>query len=114
MWGIINEKQEFVVKPSAKIKQISQVKDDKFIYSNGSGWGMMDIKGNTIIRAKYDGLTFDVNGKLLAYTKTEDGKESFKFIDESDNKIGNDTYLSTSTFGLLDGEHALVKTCNSL
>ena len=109
MWGIINEKQEFVVKPSAKIKQISQIKDDKFIYSNGSGWGMMDIKGNTIIRAKYDGLTFDVNGKLLAYTKTEDGKESFKFIDESDNKIGNDTYLSTSTFGLLDGEHALVK-----
>lgn len=109
MWGIINEKQELVVKPSAKIKQIGQIKDDKFIYSNGSGWGLMDIKGNTIIRAKYDGLTFDVNGKLLAYTKTEDGKESFKFIDESDNQIGNDNYLSSSTFSLLDGEHALVK-----
>ena len=113
MWGIINEKQEVIVKPSSKIKQITEIKDDKFIYSNGSGWGMMDVKGNTIIRAKYDGLTFDSNDYLMAYTKTEDGKGTFKIIDEKDNQIGKDNYLSCSTFKWIDGKHAIAKITDS-
>lgn len=113
MWGIINEKQEVIVKPSSKIKQITEIKDDKFIYSNGSGWGMMDVKGNTIIRAKYDGLTFDSNDYLMAYTKTEDGKGTFKIIDEKDNQIGKDSYLSCSTFKWIDGKHAIAKITDS-
>lgn len=113
MWGIIDEKQKVIVKPSSKIKQITEIKGDKFIYSNGSGWGMMDIKGNTIIRAKYDGLSFDSNNYLMAYTKTEDGKGTFKFIDEKDNQIGKDSYLSCSSFKFIEGKHAVVKVTDT-
>lgn len=109
MWGIINEKQEVVVKPTTKLKRITEISGDKFIYSNGTGWGLMDIKGNTIIRAKYDGLAFDSNDRLMAYTKTDDGKGTFKFINDKDDQIGKDEYLSCTLFKWLDGEHSMVK-----
>lgn len=109
MWGIINEKEEIIVKPTEKLKQIGEIGDECFTYYNGEGWGLMSMKGETLIRAKYDGLRFDCDNRLAAYTKEKDGKNTYKFIDKEDNQIGKDTYIAATTFYMLDGKHALVQ-----
>lgn len=114
MWGLINEKQETVVKPVEKMKGIGDLRDDMFTYYNGEGWGLMNTKGETLIRAKYDWLRFDGNSRLLAYTKDKGDKVSCKFIDKDDNQIGKDSYLEASTFEQTDGKHALVKVNDKL
>lgn len=106
--GLIDDKGEYVVKPMAKVEQIGNIIGDKFTYYNGEGWGLMDIKGQTIIRAKYDVLYYDEDNLLLAGTKDGDDIK-YKFIDEKDNQIGNDTYVSAELFSLFDGKHTLVK-----
>lgn len=108
MWGIINDKQEEVVKPSAKYSLIDEIRGDKFLYKSDTGlYGVMDMKGNTIIRAKYSELAFDCNDLLVAVSISAD--EPYKFIDENDEQVGKDEYMSATTFAMIDGEHAIVK-----
>lgn len=106
--GLIDDKGNYVLKPSSKVESIGTIHGDKFTYSNGDGWGLMDINGQTIIRAKYDALYYDSDNLLVAATKDGDDVK-YKYIDEKDNQIGKDTYVLATEFSLLDGEHALVK-----
>lgn len=107
-WGIINDKGEMVVKPSAKLKSIGSIKGDLFTYNNGEGWGLMNIKGETLIRAKYEYLYIDEENLLVAVVKDGDSYE-YKYINQKDDKVGDDTYVSATLFTMFDGEHALVK-----
>lgn len=108
MWGIINDKQEEVVKPSAKYSLIDEIRGDKFIYKSDAGlYGVMDMKGNTIIRAKYSELAFDCNDLLIALSISDEGP--YKFIDENDEQVGKDEYMLATPFAMIDGEHAIVQ-----
>ena len=107
-WGILDDKNTLVVKPSSKLKAIGNIKGDKFTYSNGDGWGLMSIKGETIIRAKYEFLYYDDDNLLIATSKDGDEYET-KYIDEKDNQIGKDKYVYASSFSTFDGKHAWVK-----
>lgn len=107
-WGIINDKGEVVVKPSDKIKDIGSIHEDMFTYNNGEGWGLMNTKGETLIRAKYEFLYYDQDGILVALVKNGDSYE-FKYVDEKDNQIGDETYVRATLHSMFDGEHALVK-----
>ena len=110
-WGLINDKNEVVVKPVEKIKGISDIKGNKFVYNNGEGYGVMNLNGENVVRAKYDYLYFDVTGRLVAITEKE--KNSFnyecKFIDDEDNQIGEDRFVSINPFYQFDGKHSFVK-----
>lgn len=108
IWGIINDKGETVVKPSSKLKSIGTINGDVFTYNNGDGWGLMNIKGENIIRAKYEYLYYDEDKTLIAVVKNGDSYE-YKYIDEKDNQIGEDTYVSATLFSMFDGKHAWVK-----
>ena len=108
-WGIINEKGEEVVKPTTKIKNIGNVKDEKFTYYNGEGWGLMNTKGETLIRAKYEFLYFDGDNMLVASVKKDADTFESKYVNEKDEQIGEDTYVSATPFTMFDGEHAIVK-----
>ena len=107
IWGIINDKGETVVTPSAKLKDIGTISGDIFTYNNGDGWGLMNIKGETLIRAKYVDLFINDENLLVAVVNNGNSCE-FKYIDQEDNQIGSDTYLSASLFTMFDGKHALV------
>ena len=109
MWGIINEKEETIVKPTEKLKEIGEISGDSFTYYNGEGWGLMSITGETLIRAKYDGLRFDCDNIMVTYTTDNEGKSTYKFIDKGDNPIGKDSYIAATAFYMLEGEHALVQ-----
>lgn len=108
IWGIINDKGENIVKPSSKLKSIGTINGDVFTYNNGDGWGLMNIKGETIIRAKYEYLYYDEDKTLIAVVKNGDSYE-YKYIDEKDNQIGEDTYVNATLFSMFDGKHAWVK-----
>lgn len=115
-WGLINDKNEVVVKPADKIKGISDIKGKRFVYNNGEGYGVMNLDGENIVRAKYDFLYFDVSNRLVAVT--EKTKNSFnyecKFIDDSDNQIGEDKYVSINPFAHFDGKHSFVKVSDRI
>lgn len=112
-WGIIDDKGEYLLRPSAKIKRIGQILGDLFTYYNGEGWGLMNLKGETLIRAKYDALWLNDPHTLLAYTKDGDD-DVYKYVNEKDEPLSQDTYTDATSFALLDGQHALVKPDDKL
>ena len=67
----------------------------------------MDMKGNTVIRAKYSELAFDCNDLLVALSISD--KDPYKFIDENDEQVGKDEYMLATPFTMIDGEHAIVQ-----
>ena len=108
IYGIIDDKGNYVVKPSTKLKNIGSIHGDEFTYNNGEGWGLMNVKGETLVRAKYEYLYYDEDNILIAMTKDDDTYE-FKYIDKKDNQIGSDTYVVAAPFSSFDSEHTLVK-----
>ena len=111
---IINDAGEVVVKPTAKIKKVGQIRGKYFTYNNGDGWGLMNLKGESVIRAKYDLLYFASDDKMIAMTKKDGGSNVFKVVDFDDNQIGPDTYDDAYPFYMLNNKHAIVKISSSL
>ncbi len=112
VWGIIDSKGEYIVKPSEKYEFISEIHGDKFIYKNDDKFGLANMKGETLIRAKYNSLEYMSDNILLAEEK--DGEEyKSKLIDEKDNQIGNDSYLACWSFDDFDGKHTFVKVSDN-
>lgn len=107
-WGIIDSEGNEVVKPSSKIKAIGNYADGKFTYTNGDGWGLMNTEGETLVRAKYEYLIYDTDNLLIAVVKDGDSYD-FKYIDEKDNEVSDETFVNAMPFSMFDGEHAIVK-----
>lgn len=107
-WGIINDKGEEVVKPQAKIKGIGKIGKDCFVYNNGEGNGLMNLKGEVMVRAKYEslGLIDDDGDRLLARTD-KDGKSQLKMIDKDGNEITQDDYEGYIAFPV--GKNLLIQ-----
>ena len=112
--GIINEQGEVVIKPTAKIKKVGQIRGKYFTYNNGDGWGLMNLEGESVVRAKYDLLYFASDDMMIAMTKKDGGSNVYKVIDFEDNQIGPDTYDDAYPFYLINNKHAVVKISSSL
>lgn len=112
--GIINEKGETIIKPTTKIKKVGEIRDNYFTYNNGDGWGLMNMDGETLIRAKYDLLYFASDKSMVAMTKKSGGVYEYKYITLKDEPIGTDTFDDANSFSMLDGAHAVVKVSSSL
>lgn len=115
-WGLINDKNEVVVKPAEKIKGISDIKGKRFVYNNGEAYGVMNLDGENIVRAKYDFLYFDISDRLVAVTEKTKNSYNYecKFIDDNDNQIGEDKYVSINPFAHFDGNHSFVKVSDRI
>lgn len=103
-WGYIDFQKNVVVKPSSKIKELGGIKGDNFIFSDGQNYGVMNFKGEVVLRAKYDRLSWADDDILISY----DSKESrYSLINLEGDKITREGYLEIYPF--MDGEHAAVK-----
>ncbi len=105
--GLIDLNGEVLVKPTLKIEKIGEIKGDLFTFRKGNEWGLMNMKGETLIRAKYEDLKLDSDGKIWARFDGDKSRK-WKLIDSNDNQIGEDTYADVLPFSHLDGKHALV------
>lgn len=69
-WGYVSFDKEVLLKPSSKIKYLGQIKGDDFIFSDGNNYGVRNIKGDVILRPKYDNLDW-VTDELLVCSKSD-------------------------------------------
>lgn len=111
--GLIDEKGEWVVRPTSKTKRIREVMDDKFIFGDGDSYGVMDFKGETIIRAKYDGLYFAADDLLMAYDESADESERYSLIDSKGEAVGKEKFAEMFPFIGKGKKHALVKVSDN-
>lgn len=65
--GIIDSAGRYVVEPSRKYKSIGSVIGKKFLFTNDDGdCGACDFDGKVLIKAKYNGLAFLSENRLIA------------------------------------------------
>lgn len=107
LWSILNEKGETICKLPKKIKKVKDIKGERVIFSDGDACGLMDFKGEVLVRAKYLSLVFD--GERLIATQGENQKVEVSLLDLEGNDIGKETYLAMYGSSLLDGKHSLVR-----
>lgn len=88
-YGIMDKKGEWIMKPHKKVKVIEDVWGDNIIYYDGGKYGVINIEGETILRAKYDRLWFRSKNILIAHDSKEDEEI---LIDLEGNQIGDEAY----------------------
>ncbi len=106
--GLIDEKGEWKVRPTSRCRKIKEIRGDKFVYDDGDKQGLMNLKGEVLIRAKYDYLNYLGDGVLAAGDYDSDEGTSFSMIKESGEKIGTEEFKSIYAF-LGKGEYAVVR-----
>lgn len=93
--GLINDRGNVVLRPNPKIAEIVEFSDDKFIYKDDNGsYGIKNIRGEDVIRAKYDYLFWASKETLWA---TQNGMS--KLIDLNDNYISEEEYPTENVGG---------------
>ncbi len=107
IYGLIDDKGEWVLPPSERIKDIGEIRDGKFIYSDGEFYGVMDLKGEVLIRAKYDRLYFAAGDRLFA----RDGEDGYILLDLDGKQIGTHRFLQAMPF--VQGGHAPVELADN-
>jgi putative lipoprotein len=113
VWCILDTKGNQLFKGGSKIDNIKSVEGENFIYRNGEHVGLMNLKGETLIRAKYSDLTFDEDGLLIATTRKGSEGDQCKIIDREDKQVGNETYSTIYQFRTFDGQHTIAKQNDS-
>ena len=94
--GFIDYGKKQIVKPSSKITAVGSIKNKNFLYRNDEGlWGVQDLDGNIIIRAKYESMEWASDERLVVCS----GDKEYSLIDLDDNKLTTETYLDYVFFG---------------
>lgn len=101
--GLLDENGEWVVKPSSKTRGIGYVYDGRFVFNDGDGYGLKDLEGETLIRAKYKGLAF-ASDDVLIY---ENEKGECGLLDLQGNKLFDDTY--SKIYGMFGKKYLIAK-----
>lgn len=95
--GLIDDKGEWIVKPSDKIKSIKSICNKTFIFNDGDGYGVMDFEGNVIIRAKYQNLIY-ANADGLLFAKQDKEDSEYMLMNMKEEKIGREQFANVLPF----------------
>lgn len=106
LYGIMDLEGDVIVKPTSKIRGLSDYIDGKFIFSNGDQIGVRTIDDEVLIRPKYDAIVWATD-ELLWVNSSVDGRQGWALIDLEGNKITKDVYQDVLPF--YDGKNALVQ-----
>lgn len=110
-YGLMDEKGEWVVEPSRKVRSITDVKGKNFIFiSSERKFGIMNFDGEVILRAKYDALRFISDDVLAAYDEDKDRDERWKLINIEGEQVGDEHFRSLETANLGDSKLCIVET----
>ena len=75
-YGVMNIKGDKIIKPSKDFRAINYFKDGLAAFYDGDRWGVIDKKGQVVVRAKYDYATPD-NGMILVVDRGKTGYLSY-------------------------------------
>ena len=88
-WGLLDFDGEWKIKPSSKTIRIGDCYDGKIIFYNGERYGVMDMDGEILLRARYKDLDF-VTGEFLA--ACGEGEKSRYLINIKGEKLSDEGY----------------------
>ena len=81
---IYNMKGEEILKCPSKVKRVEAIEGDLFVYKNSDyEKGVMNLKGEEILRAKYDEIAIYENGFLVR----RDSRDDLEFLDKNGEKV---------------------------
>lgn len=98
--GLLGFDGEWRLKPTSKIKTIFQKMGNNLVFSDGDGYGIMDISGEEKIRPKYDFMGMVDEDVFIAGNKSD---KAYSLYNLEGEKIGKDEYLDVNFF--FDGKH---------
>ena len=84
-WGLINDKGEWVLHVSHKVRSVKGMRNGKFIFSDGEECGLMDFNGEVLIRPKYSDIKFTGANQLFVLYDHIDPQ--WKLITEEEDVI---------------------------
>lgn len=87
-WGFVDTDDEYKLRPTDKVKWITDVKGDNFIFSDGDSYGVMNMDGEVVIRSKYESLSFVSDDILMA----ENDDDEYFLIDLKGDKVGSEKF----------------------
>ena len=105
MCGFIDTKGEIVLDLTSKYQIIIDWNDETFIYYDGENMGLADFNGTTLLRPKYDWLSYAGHSLLWAGTEVDNGWR-IKLIDKEGKEVSSDTYRNKTMFF---GDYAAVQ-----
>ncbi len=105
-WGFINHDGEKIIKPSEKFAEVSPFYQGYATFSDGSLCGIMDKKGEIIIRPKYKFATYADGLVMINDASTSDDKNKYGFINLEGEKVVDPDYESAHQF---HSDYAFVK-----
>ena len=105
--GLIDEKGEYVLRPTAKAECIGVCRNGYFTFYDDEACGLMKKDGTVVIRAKYDNLVFAADDRLFAHDGEKSDSEQWKLIDLEGNDVGTETFEEPA-YTFIDG-YAAVK-----
>ena len=103
-YGLLGFDGEWRLKPTSKVKSITQKFGQNLVFFDGDGYGLMDISGEEKVRPKYN-LMFLLDEDVFA-ANSKSG-EAFSLYNLEGEKIGKDEYLEMSPF--YDGKHCFAR-----
>ncbi len=108
-YGLLDEKGEWKLKPSAKWNDLRDIANDKIIFYHNDGYGLANLQGEVIIRSKYKSLRFADNELLLAQ-KEGDENEKYILIDQKEQEVSKEDFFDyLGTFKKFGGKGLFVK-----
>ncbi len=102
--GLVDEKGDWILKPSDKVKGIKAIQNRQFIFTDGDQQGVMDFEGNEIIRPRYADIVFANNN--LFFAKPDKDKADYQLMTAEEKQVGKDEYMNVMPF---IGAHAIVQ-----
>lgn len=106
--GLIDFSGEWVMKPTDKIKYVLDVSNDLVIYGNGDKVGLRQLKGEGIIRPKFDYMYFAADDILCALDESKDIDKRYALYDLQGERIGSTRFRTCNAF-LGRGDYAPVE-----
>lgn len=94
-YGTIDEKGEYVIKPSSRFHSLFIQKGGHHVYYDGDSYGLVDSKGEVVIRAKYRSIAF-VADDLLAVRKN--GEDRWTLVNINGEEVSDESFLDVSKF----------------
>lgn len=105
-WGFIDHEGEKIIKPSEKYLGVSPFHQGYATFYDGSLYGIMDKKGEVIIRPKYKSAFYSDGLVMINNASSSDDENKFGFINLEGDKIIEPEYESAHPF---HGDYAFVK-----
>lgn len=101
--GLIDEKGEWVVKPSDKVQRIRGVGKDYYVYKDDDAYGLRTFDGETLIRAKHDEIYLLEDEILAIEDESRERDKRCALYDVNGERIGEKRFRNIFSQFLCDG-----------